>query len=144
MNNRTYSPRAAEIERRWYLVDAGGKTLGRLATRIAHILRGKHKPGYSPHMDLGDHIVVINAEKIRVTGKKAQQKVYHRHTGYPGGIRTTPYAKVLELHPERILRQAVKGMLPRNTLGRQMYKKLRVYAGDEHRHDAQKPEILEL
>lgn len=144
LNNRTYSPRAGDIERRWYLVDAEGKTLGRLATRIAHILRGKHKPGYAPHMDLGDHIVVINAEKIRVTGKKAQQKVYRRHTHYPGGLRTTPYLRVLELHPERILREAVKGMLPRNILGRQMFRKLRVYAGDQHRHAAQQPQVLEL
>lgn len=144
MTNRTYSPRAAEIERRWYVVDASGKTLGRLASQIAQILRGKHKPGYSPHMDMGDHIVVINAEKVRVTGRKAEQKVYHRHTGYPGGIRTTRYSQLMQKHPERILRMAIKGMLPGNVLGRNMFKKLRVYAGAEHRHIAQKPEVLDL
>ena len=126
------------------MVDAEGKTLGRLASRIAHILRGKHKPTYSPHMDLGDHIVVINAEKIRVTGRKAEKKVYYRHTGYPGGLRTTTYEDMLNKHPERILRIAVKGMMPNNILGRQMFKKLRVYVGPEHDHAAQQPEALSL
>ncbi|MEE2831246.1 MAG: 50S ribosomal protein L13 [Candidatus Latescibacterota bacterium] len=142
MTTKTFTPRAGDIERQWFVVDAEGKTLGRLASQIAHILRGKHKPTYSPHMDLGDHIVVINAEKIRVTGRKAEQKVYYRHTGYPGGLRTTTYEDMLGKHPERILRIAVKGMLPNNILGRQMFKKLRVYAGPEHEHAAQQPQAL--
>jgi large subunit ribosomal protein L13 len=142
--SKTFTPRAGDIERQWFVVDAEGKTLGRLASRIAHILRGKHKPTYAPHMDLGDHIVVINAEKIRVTGRKAEKKVYYRHTGYPGGLRTTTYEEMLNKHPERILRIAVKGMLPNNILGRQMFKKLRVYAGPEHGHAAQQPEALSL
>ena len=144
MTIRTYTPRGGEIERRWYLVDAEGQTLGRVATRIAHVLRGKHKPAYTPHQDLGDHIVVINADKIRVTGNKAEKKVYYRHTGYPGGIRTTTYAQMMEKHPERILRKAVKGMLPNTPLGRRMFRKLRVYAGGDHRHRAQNPEALDL
>ncbi|MFP6592883.1 MAG: 50S ribosomal protein L13 [Candidatus Latescibacterota bacterium] len=142
MTTKTFTPRAGDIERQWFVVDAEGKTLGRLASQIAHVLRGKHKPTYSPHMDLGDHIVVINAEKIRVTGRKADQKVYYRHTGYPGGLRTTTYEDMLGKHPERILRIAVKGMLPNNILGRQMFKKLRVYAGPEHEHAAQQPQAL--
>lgn len=141
---KSYTPRAGDIERRWYVVDAEGKTLGRLASQIAHVLRGKHKPTYSPHMDQGDHIVVINAEKIQVTGRKAEQKVYHRHTGYPGGLRTTTYEDMLDKHPDRILRNAVKGMMPNNILGRQMFKKLRVYAGSEHEHKAQQPEPLDI
>jgi large subunit ribosomal protein L13 len=142
VTTKTFTPRAGDIERQWFVVDAEGKTLGRLASQIAHVLRGKHKPTYSPHMDLGDHIVVINAEKIRVTGRKAEQKVYYRHTGYPGGLRTTTYEDMLGKHPERILRIAVKGMLPNNILGRQMFKKLRVYAGPEHEHAAQQPQAL--
>ena len=142
MTTKTFTPRAGDIERQWFVVDAEGKTLGRLASQIAHVLLGKHKPTYSPHMDLGDHIVVINAEKIRVTGRKAEQKVYYRHTGYPGGLRTTTYEDMLGKHPERILRIAVKGMLPNNILGRQMFKKLRVYAGPEHEHAAQQPQAL--
>jgi len=141
---KSYTPRAGGIERSWYVVDAEGKTLGRLASQIAHVLRGKHKPTYSPHMDLGDHIVVVNAEKIHVTGRKAEQKVYYRHTGYPGGLRTSTYEDVLNKHPERILRTAIKGMMPNNVLGRQMFKKLRVYAGAEHGHSAQQPQVLEL
>ena len=144
MTDRTYSPKAAEIDRRWYVVDADGKTLGRLATQIARVLRGKHKPTWAPHMDMGDHVVVVNAEKVHVTGRKAEQKTYYRYTGYPGGIRSTTYAEMLADHPERILQKAVWGMLPHNVLGRQMYKKLRVYAGPEHRHAAQQPEALEL
>lgn len=144
MTTKSFTPRAGDIERQWFVVDAEGKTLGRLASRIAHILRGKHKPTYSPHMDLGDHIVVINAEKIRVTGRKAEKKVYYRHTGYPGGLRTTTYEDMLNKHPERILRIAVKGMMPNNILGRQMFKKLRVYVGAEHDHAAQQPEALSL
>ena len=141
---KSYTPRAGDIERRWYVVDAEGKTLGRLASKIAHVLRGKHKPTYSPHMDLGDHIVVINAKKIHVTGRKAEQKVYYRHTGYPGGLRTTTYEDMLDKHPDRILRIAIKGMMPNNILGRQMLKKLRVYAGPEHEHSAQQPEPLDI
>lgn len=144
MTTKSYTPRAGDIERRWFVVDADGKTLGRLASQIAHVLRGKHKPTYSPHMDLGDHIVVINAEKIHVTGRKAEQKVYYRHTGYPGGLRTTTYEDMLDKHPERILRNAIKGMMPNNVLGRNMYKKLRVYAGPEHEQAAQQPEVLDI
>lgn len=142
--NRTYSPKASEVDNRWFIVDAEGKTLGRLASQIAHVLRGKHKPTYSPHMDMGDHIVVINASKVHLTGRKAEQKVYHRHTGYPGGLKTTPYERVLEKHPDRIIRKAVWGMLPNNALGRKMFKKLRVYGGAEHGHAAQQPEPLEI
>jgi len=144
VTDRTFTPRKTDVERRWFIVDAAGQTLGRLATQIASVLRGKHKPTYSPHMDMGDHIIVINADKIQVTGRKAEQKVYYRHTGYPGGIRATPYARMLERHPERILRKAVWGMLPHNVLGRQVFKKLRVYKGPEHRHAAQKPQVLDL
>jgi large subunit ribosomal protein L13 len=144
VTTKSYTPRAGDIERRWFVVDADGKTLGRLASQIAHVLRGKHKPTYSPHMDLGDHIVVINAEKIHVTGRKAEQKVYYRHTGYPGGLRTTTYEDMLDKHPERILRNAIKGMMPNNVLGRNMYKKLRVYAGPEHEQAAQQPEVLDI
>ena len=144
MTNRTFTPRKADIERRWFIVDAAGQTLGRLATQIASVLRGKHKPTYSPHMDMGDHIIVINADKIHVSGRKAEQKVYYRHTGYPGGIRATPYARMLERHPERILKKAIWGMLPHNVLGRRVFKKLRVYKGPEHRHAAQKPQVLDL
>lgn len=144
MANTTYTPKAADVDRRWFVVDAEGKTLGRLATQIAHVLRGKHKPSYTPHLDMGDHIVVINAEKVRVTGRKAEQKVYHRHTGAAGGLRTSTFEDVMNKHPERILRTAVKGMLPNNVLGRTMYKKLRVYAGPEHGHAAQQPELLDI
>jgi len=144
LTDRTFTPRSGDIERQWFVVDAAGQTLGRLATQIASVLRGKHKPTYSPHMDVGDHIIVINADKIQVTGRKAEQKVYYRHTGYPGGIRSTPYARMLERHPERILRKAVWGMLPHNVLGRQVFKKLRVYKGPEHRHAAQQPQVLDL
>ena len=144
MTTKTYSPKAADIDRRWYIVDADGKTLGRLATQIAHVLRGKHKPTYAQHLDMGDHIVVINAEKIQVTGRMAEQKVYYRQTGHLRGLKTTTYAHMLDKHPERILRTAVKGMLPNNVLGRNMYKKLRVYAGEDHRHTAQNPEVLDI
>ena len=144
MTQKTFSPTPSDVHRNWFVVDADGKTLGRLASKIARILRGKHKPTFSPHMDMGDHVVVINAEKIQVTGRKAEQKIYYRHTGYAGGIRATPYARMLEKHPERILKKAIWGMLPHNVLGRQVFKKLRVYAGPEHRHEAQKPQALEL
>ena len=141
---KTYSPKADEIDRKWYVVDASGETLGRLASRIAHVLRGKHKPTFTPHLDLGDHVIVVNAEKVAVTGRKEERKVYYRHTGYPGGLRTTTYREMMEKHPERVIRKAVRGMLPHNVLGRQTLKKLRVYAGPEHRHAAQQPEELTL
>jgi large subunit ribosomal protein L13 len=142
--DKTYSPKASEIHCGWFVVDASDKTLGRLATAIAHILRGKHKPTYAPYADMGDHVIVINAEKIRVTGRKAEQKVYYRHTGYPGGLREIPYSRMLQRHPERILQKAVRGMLPHNTLGRLMFRKLRVYRGGEHRHQAQQPLPLDI
>ena len=144
MNNTTYSPKPGEVERKWYVVDATDKVLGRLASEIAQILRGKRKPEYAPHADVGDHVVVINAEKIKVTGAKAENKVYHRHTGYAGGLRTTPYSRMIERHPDRVIRKAVQGMLPHTRLGRTQIKKLRVYAGAEHRHQAQSPELLDL
>jgi large subunit ribosomal protein L13 len=128
----------------WYLVDASGKTLGRLASQIAHRLKGKHKPSYSPHVDMGDHIVVVNAEKIHVTGRKLADKVYYHHTGYIGGIKSIGLAKLLDEHPERAIEIAVKGMLPKNPLGRRMFKKLHVFAGAEHPHRAQQPQPLEI
>jgi large subunit ribosomal protein L13 len=140
MDDKTFSPKSQDRQHEWYLVDAQGKTLGRLATEIARVLKGKHKPTYAPHVDMGDHIVVINAEKIKVTGNKASQKVYYRHTGHHGGLRETPYERMLEKHPERILQKAVWGMLPHNILGRNMFKKLRVYAGGDHPHHAQQPQ----
>ena len=144
MSNTTYSPKPADVERKWYVVDATDKVLGRLASEIAQILRGKRKPEYAPHADVGDHVIVINAEKIKVTGAKAENKVYHRHTGYAGGLRTTPYSRMIERHPDRVIRKAVRGMLPHTRLGRTQIKKLRVYAGAEHRHQAQSPELLDL
>ena len=141
---KTYSPKAAEIESKWYVVDASGKTLGRFASQIAHVIRGKHKPTFAPHMDMGDHVIVVNAEKIVVSGRKDEQKVYYRHTGYPGGIRSTTYKEMMEKYPERISTTAGRGMLPRNILGRNTLKKLRVYVGPEHRHAAQNPEELEF
>ena len=144
MNDKTYTPRARDVDRKWFLVDAEGKVLGRLASQIVNVLKGKRKPTYAPHMDMGDHVVVVNAEKIRLTGRKAEQKVYYRHTGYPGGIRATSVARLLADHPERVLQKAVRGMLPHNILGRQMFRKLRVYAGPDHRHSAQNPQPLEL
>lgn len=141
---RTYTPKAEDVTRQWWLVDAEDKPLGRLATEVARILRGKHKPMFTPHLDVGDHVVIINAEKVRLTGKKAEKKEYFRHSGYMGGERFIPYAKVLEKHPERIIEQAVKGMLPKNALGRSMYLKLKVYAGAEHPHQGQMPEPLDL
>jgi large subunit ribosomal protein L13 len=139
---KTYSVKAGEIERRWFVVDAEGKVLGRIASEIARVLRGKHKPTYTPHLDTGDFVVVINAEKIVVTGKKEEQKTYFRHTGYMGGEKFIPFSRMLEKHPERVIELAVKGMLPKGALGRQMYQKLRVYAGKEHPHQAQQPEPL--
>jgi len=140
----TYSAKAADNPGKWYLIDAKGAVLGRLATRIASQLRGKHNPMYTPHVDTGDSVVVINAEKIKLTGRKWQQKVYYRHSGYIGGLKEITAAKLLEKRPEDIIRLAVKGMLPKNRLGRKLFKKLKVYAGDTHPHEAQNPETLVL
>jgi large subunit ribosomal protein L13 len=139
---KTWNAQQVTVERRWYVVDADGQTLGRLATRIADTLRGKRKPQYTPHVDTGDFVVVVNAEKIVVTGAKLQQKLYHRHSGYPGGLRTRTLAEQLERRPTEVIRSAVKGMLPRNRLARQQLTKLKVYAGPEHPHGAQNPEAL--
>ena len=141
---KTYSPKSSDIRRNWYVVDASGKALGRLATEIASRLRGKHKPEYSPHMDMGDYIVVINASEIAVTGNKAKDKVYHRHSGYPGGIKSITFEKLRQSKPERIIETAVKGMLPKTALGREMYRKLKVYPGAEHKHASQQPIPLEI
>lgn len=136
---RTWSPKASEIKRDWLLVDADGQVLGRFATQVATLLRGKHKPTYTPHMDLGDYVVVVNADKIKVTGKKPEQKMYYRHSGYPGGLKAVPYRILHQKHPDRIIKLAVKGMLPKNRLGRRMLKKLHIYAGPRHPHAAQQP-----
>ncbi|ABM62841.1 MULTISPECIES: 50S ribosomal protein L13 [Halorhodospira] len=141
---KTYSAKPAEVQRDWYLVDATDKTLGRLASEVAHRLRGKHKPVFTPHVDAGDYIVVINADKIRLTGRKERDKQYFWHTGFPGGIKSRSVAEVRERHPERLIESAVRGMMPKNRLGRAMLKKLKVYAGNEHRHHAQQPQPLEL
>lgn len=141
---KTVSMRAEDVQRSWFVVDAEDKTLGRLATEVARRLRGKHKPQYTPHVDTGDYIVVINAGKVRVTGAKTTDKMYYRHTGFPGGIKSQSFEKLRDSHPERIIEKAVKGMLPRNPLGRAMLKKLKVYPGNEHPHSAQQPELLEL
>lgn len=140
----TFLAKHNEVERKWYLVDATDLVLGNVATKVASILRGKHKPIYTPHVDTGDYVVIINAEKIRVTGNKDEQKVYKHYTGYAGGLREIPYKEVLAKHPERILEHAIKGMLPKNSLGRQMFKKLKIYAGPEHLHGGQNPEPLEI
>ena len=141
---KTYAVRASEIEREWFVVDAEGKTLGRLASEIAKILKGKHKPIYSPHLDVGDFVIVINAEKVRVTGRKLDQKFYYRHSGYPGGLKIISLRDQLARHPTRVLKAAVRGMLPKNRLGRRMIKKLKIYAGKEHPHQAQQPKELVL
>ena len=141
---KTFSAKPAEVRRDWFVVDATGKTLGRLSTEIAHRLRGKHKPEYTPHVDTGDYIVVVNAEKIRVTGNKLKDKMYHHYTGYVGNLKSKSLEKVLEESPERVLQNAVKGMLPRGPLGRQMFSKLRVFKGPEHDHTAQQPIPLEV
>ncbi len=140
----TFTAKPETVVRDWYLVDATDKVLGRLATEIATRLRGKHKPEYTPHVDTGDHIIIVNAAKIRVTGDKANQKKYYRHSGYPGGIKETVLSDELENHPERVIERAVKGMLPKNTLGRAMFRKLRVYAGPDHAHQAQQPKTLAI
>ena len=141
---KTYSAKTGEVDQGWYVVDAQGKVLGRLASKIATRLRGKHKPEYTPHVDTGDYIVVVNAAKLRVTGKKAEDKTYYRHTGFPGGIRQTSFAKLQATRPERVLQKAVKGMRPKGPLGYAMIKKLKIYAGETHPHSAQQPKPLEI
>ncbi len=140
----TVSAKAADVRREWYVIDAENKTLGRMASEIASRLKGKHKPIYTPHVDTGDYIVVINAEKLRVTGNKRQNKMYHHHTGYIGNLKSISLEKLLDKAPERVLQHAVKGMLPRNPLGRAMFKKLKVYAGNDHPHQAQQPKPLDI
>ncbi|KMY46066.1 50S ribosomal protein L13 [Pradoshia eiseniae] len=140
----TYMAKASDVERKWYVVDAEGQTLGRLASEVASILRGKHKPTYTPHVDTGDHVIIINASKIELTGKKLTDKIYYRHSMHPGGLKTRTALEMRTNYPEKMLEQAIKGMLPKGSLGRQMGKKLNVYAGAEHPHQAQKPEVLEL
>ncbi|MCF0151181.1 MAG: 50S ribosomal protein L13 [Firmicutes bacterium] len=137
----SYIAKPSEIERKWYIIDAEGKTLGRICTEAAMILRGKKKPTYTPFLDTGDYVIIINAGKVQVTGKKAQNKIYKHHSGYPGGLKEIPFDKLMEKDPCEAVRHAVKGMMPKGPLGRQMYKKLKVYAGPEHKHAAQKPEI---
>ena len=140
----TFMANSQTIERKWYVVDAEGKTLGRLATEVASILRGKHKPTFTPHVDTGDHVIILNAAKIELTGKKLTDKIYYRHTNHPGGLKTRTALEMRTNYPERMLELAIKGMLPKNTLGRTMFKKLHVYAGAEHKHQAQQPEVYEL
>jgi large subunit ribosomal protein L13 len=140
----TFVAKPETVTRDWYVVDAEGKTLGRLATEIASRLRGKHKPEYTPHVDTGDYIIVVNAEKVTVTGRKAQDKIYYSHTGYPGGIKEINFEKLIAKAPEMVIQKAVKGMLPRGPLGRAMFRKLKVYAGTEHQHAAQQPKQLEI
>ncbi len=140
----TYVAKEGEVVRKWFLLDAEGKPLGRLASEIAKVLRGKHKPFFTPHVDTGDFVIVINAEKVKLTGKKLDDKIYYRHSGYPGGIKSINARRLLEKYPERVLMQAVRGMLPKNSLGRKQLKKLKVHAGPDHPHEAQKPERLEL
>lgn len=144
LTKNTYSAKPSDIRRKWFVVDAEGMVLGRLASTVATVLRGKHKAMYTPSMDTGDFVIVVNADKVAVTGNKETQKVYYRHSGYPGGLKETSYEKMMAEHPERIVQNAVKGMLPHNRLGRAMAKKLHVYAGPEHPHGAQKPEPLEI
>ena len=141
---RTFSPKVSEIQRAWYVVDADGLVLGRLASEVARILRGKHRPYFAPHVDTGDHVVVVNADKVVLTSGKADAKMAYRHSGYPGGLRSTSYAELLEKSPDEMIRRSVRGMLPKNTLGRAMLGKLNVYAGPDHPHAAQRPEPLEL
>ncbi|MGD1992006.1 MAG: 50S ribosomal protein L13 [Anaerolineae bacterium] len=144
MRVKTYVTKPSEIEREWFVVDAEGQTLGRLATQVAHVLRGKHKPSYSPSVDVGDYVIVLNADKVHVTGRKLDQKMYYRHSGYPGNLKRIPLREALERNPTRVFELAVRGMLPKNRLGRKMLKKLKVYAGPEHPHQAQRPKPLEL
>jgi large subunit ribosomal protein L13 len=141
---KTYLPKMKDIQKKWYLVDAEGKTLGRLASQVAAVLRGKHKPTYTPYMDMGDNVIIVNAEKVQVTGRKFNQKKYYRHSRYPGGLTVTSFSDMIRRKPERLVTLAVKGMLPHNRLGRVMLKHLKVYRGPEHPHEAQQPERLEL
>lgn len=141
---KTYQAKPGEVERKWYIVDAKGKTLGRLASRVAAVLRGKHKPQFTPHVDTGDFVIVVNADKVRLSGKKLDQKIYYRHSQYPGGLRAFTARHMLESRPEKVIERAVWGMLPRHSLGRRQMRKLKVYAGPEHPHAAQKPEPLAL
>jgi len=141
---RTFSPKAGEVERRWYIVDAAGQTLGRISTQIARVLTGKHKPQYAPHIDTGDFVVVINAEKTVLTGNKEQAKIYYRHSTYPGGLKEENAASLRERQPQRLIEKSVRGMLPKNKMGRRQLKKLKVYAGSDHPHTAQQPEALNL
>lgn len=141
---KTFMAKPQEVERKWLIVDASGKPLGRLASEVAKLLRGKHKPTYTPHVDTGDHVIVLNAEKVVLTGKKLEQKVYRHYSGYPGGMKEIKYKHFMATKPERAVELAIKGMLPKNSLGRAMYRKLKVYKGTEHEHQAQKPEAIEL
>ncbi len=141
---KTFTPKPSDISRQWYVMDASNVVLGRLASRVAHLLRGKHKPIFAPHVDVGDFVIIVNADKIRVTGRKAQHKRYIRYTGYPGGLRVAGYDDMQKEKPEKILEHAIQGMLPKNRLGRQMFRKLKIYAGDQHPHIAQKPEKIVL
>jgi large subunit ribosomal protein L13 len=141
---KTYMPSGSDIERKWYVVDAEGQTLGRISSEIAKVLRGKNKPVFTPHEDMGDYVIVVNAEKVAVTGKKLDQKIYYHHSDYVGGMKETTLREMLAKHPERVVEHAVRGMLPKGPLGRKMYKKLFVYVGPEHKHEAQKPEVLEF
>jgi large subunit ribosomal protein L13 len=141
---KTYTPKADDIQRAWWIVDAKDVPLGRLATQVALVLRGKHKPMFTPHLDTGDHVIVVNASQVKLTGNKAEQKTYFRHSGYMGGDKHIPFKRMLETHPDRIIELAVKGMLPKNALGRSMRKKLRVYADDQHPHQGQNPQALEI
>ena len=144
MYHKTHTPKADEIERRWYIVDAEDKVLGRIATEIARVVRGKHKPHFTPHLDTGDFVIVINAEKVRLTGNKLEGKMYYKHSGYTGSLKATPAGKMLEKHPERVIMHAVRGMLPKNRLGRKLLTKVKVYKGSKHPHEAQKPEVLNI
>ncbi|WP_432667275.1 50S ribosomal protein L13 [Wukongibacter baidiensis] len=141
---KSYVAKPHEVERKWYVIDAEGKTLGRLSTQVATILRGKHKPTYTPHVDTGDFVVIVNAEKVVLTGKKLDQKMYRWHTGYPGGLKERTYRDMINTKPEKVVFHAVKGMLPKNSLGRKMLTKLKVYRGSEHKHQAQQPEVLDI
>ncbi|MBX6768014.1 MAG: 50S ribosomal protein L13 [Actinomadura rubrobrunea] len=141
---RTYTPKPTDVQRQWYVIDATDVVLGRLASQVAQLLRGKHKPIYAPHLDTGDFVIVVNAEKIALTGNKRQQKRAYRHSGYPGGLRSIAYSDLLDKHPERAVEKAIKGMLPKNSLGRKMFRKVKVYRGPEHPHQAQKPIPFEI
>ncbi|MCT7654900.1 50S ribosomal protein L13 [Oceanimonas pelagia] len=141
---KTFVAKPETVKRDWYVVDAEGKTLGRLATEIARRLRGKHKPEFTPHVDCGDYIIVINAEKVQVTGKKASDKIYYSHSGFPGGIKSISFEKLIDRKPEMVIESAVRGMLPRGPLGRAMYRKMKVYAGSQHNHAAQQPQVLDI